>query len=161
MVVDETTPKLPEQVILLSIESTLFALDLKTINEIILPDVKISHLPISPAYINGLILARDHTYPLVQLGSRIDLSEESRILLLNSEERYLAFLVERLHDLLVCTPDLIEENRSMKQEDRTLDESYFTFSLKTPHGSAKLIEFDQLYSLLIDQVNVLDRSESV
>lgn len=146
-----TTRKLPEQVILLNLNSRLFALDLKIISEIILPNVMISRLPMTPPHIKGLILSREQMYPLVQFGSSTKESDDTRILLLNLDNRYLAILVDALLDIVMCTPEMMIDSESS-------DILYTPFSINTTHGEARFIEITQLYVQLIQQANQLDQS---
>lgn len=150
----EQTQALPNQLILLSIKDDLYAVDLSFINEITVIETQPCQLPMSTPYIKGLIQSRNQVYPLVAFGDLKDVDpEESRVILLSSNERYLALYTERLHNILTCKPEDFTPIEG-KQSNETL---FPSLSVSTPEGEAQLIDFDLLYNYLTKAAEKLDQ----
>jgi chemotaxis signal transduction protein len=139
-------------VMLFNVGADMYAIDLKFVKEIILPTSHYARLPITPPLLSGLILSRDEIYPLVHLGERSkDLNDdETRIILLTEGERRMALYAEQLHDILL----LSSTNRA---DDEALAHPFWVlWSFETEKGKVLLLDFEQLYTSLVEQASTVD-----
>lgn len=151
----ELTPAhhpLEMNVMLFNVGTDLYAIDLSLVKEIILPPSHLAQLPITPPLLRGLILSRNDIYPLVHLSKEaLNLThEEARVILLTEGKRRLAIYTEHLHDILSFS------SKSLVESDSPNKFEWISGMFETPKGNAFLLDFEKLYTTLVDQANQAD-----
>lgn len=139
-------------VMLFNVGTDLYAIDLSLVKEIILPPSHLAQLPISPPLLRGLILSRNNIYPLVHLSkTALNLThDEARVILLTEGERRLALYTEHLHNILSLS------SKSVVERDSPNKFKWVFGMFETPKGNVFLLDFEKLYSTLVDQANQAD-----
>lgn len=98
-----------------------YAIPIEKVQEIIkTPDI--TNLPNTPQYLQGVINLRNRVIPVidlhVKLGSGEGHKEDSRIIVVNSQDRTLGFIVDTVTEVLKISEDLIE--KALNQESGSL-----------------------------------------
>jgi len=125
-----------------------YGLDIMKVQEIILIN-EITELPQVPDYVRGLINLRGHVNPVIDLRKRFGLpiseqTEETRIIVVNVEQRTMGLVVDAVHEVLRISPDQVEPPPSGLSG---IDQNYIVGLVKFEKKLLILLDIDKLLSV--------------
>ena len=109
---EETKRKTTKEILIIRIGDKKFALKMEEIIEVLnYEDVKISTYPTKNSYIKGIMAFREKTYYLISfetaLNQKIDIDENTKILLFYKDGKEGALLISEIEDILSVPEDKI------------------------------------------------------
>ena len=94
------------QVLTFNLGKEFYGLDVLQVYEIKrIREVRITKMPQAPAYVEGIFKFREEVIPLLDLRSRFgfsrrEIDRKSRIIVIQIKNRYIAFMVDSVHDVM-------------------------------------------------------------
>ncbi len=89
-------------VLLFSVGKNRMAMDVQDVSHV-LRKPRVSPLPGSPDFLEGVLVYREHVVPVIDLGSRLDLVSDStsaRVFLAQVGDMLMGFRVDHIHDVV-------------------------------------------------------------
>lgn len=148
------------QLVSFNLSKETYGIEITKIREIILIG-QITQVPETPHYIKGLINLRSTVIPVIDLRARFglpegELTDESRIMVLNVGTRTIGIVVDAVSEVLRVTGDQISEAPPTVS---SLGNEYMTGLVRLEEQLLILLDVDQLFGE--DQLSEVDDAADV
>lgn len=112
-----------KQIVVFKLQDQEYSVDIMKVLEIENYE-PITNVPVVPPYIEGIINVRGTVYPIINLRTRLHMLKkecltESKIILMNMEDKKVGFMVDSVTEILTIEEDAIEKRPTMLEKNQT------------------------------------------